>query len=250
MKIALAFYGLTRSVSYTMPSIRKNILNILIKSGIEYDIFLHTYQLKQYQNQRTNEMVSNINNEEYKLLSPKYLQIDDQVQIKEKLKMAQFRTHPDPWNTNYQSVDNFILAQFSKTCVTNLIKESKNNYDYIIYLRPDVEYITPFDISYFKKVTDRTICIPDFHRYGPQSFNDRFCIANPKTYLQYGNIFPYLLEISKKESLHSETVLGNMMIKYGFAFVYIPFHFIRIRFNGIKEERDVKEFSKIDPRRK
>lgn len=250
MKIALAFFGLTRSLSYTMPSIRKNILNIFIKNGIEYDIFLHTYQLKQYQNQRTNEKVSNINNEEYKLLSPKYVQIDDQIQIKEKLKMAQFRTHPDPWNTNYQSVDNFILAQYSKTYVTSLIKGSKNTYDYIIYLRPDVEYITPFDLSYFKKVTDHTICIPDFHHYGLHPFNDRFCIANPKTYIQYGNTFPYLLEISKKEPLHSETVLGNMLVNYGITFANIPFHFIRVRFNGIKENRDVKEFSKIDLCRK
>lgn len=250
MKIALAFFGLTRSLSHTIPSIRKNILNILIKNGIEYDIFLHTYQLKQYQNQRTNENVSIVNNEEYKLLSPKYVQMDDQVNIKEKIKMAQFRTHPDPWDTNYQSVDNFILAQYSKTCVTNLIKGSKNNYDYIIYLRPDVEYITPFDMSYLKKVTDHSICIPDFHRYGPQSFNDRFCIANSKTYVQYGDTFPYMLEISKKEPLHSETVLGNMLVKQGITFVYIPFHFIRVRFNGVKEDRDVKQFSKIDPRRK
>jgi hypothetical protein len=111
------------------------------------------------------------------------------------------------------------------------------------------EYITPFNLSYFKKVNDHTICIPDFHLHGPLLFNDRFCITNAKTYLHYGDTFPYLLEISKKEPLHSETVLGNMMAGYGIRFAYIPFHFIRVRYHGVKEDRDVKEFSKIDPRR-
>ena len=64
--------------------------------------------------------------------------------------------------------------------------------------------------------------------------------------MHYGDTFPHLLEISKKEPLHSETVLGNMLVKRGITFVYIPFHFIRIRYYGIKEDRDVKEFSKID----
>lgn len=250
MKIALAFFGLTRSLSYTMPSIHKNILNILIKNGIEYDIFLHTYRIDHYENQRSHEKISHVNNDEYKLLKAKYTQIDDLNRVKKCLVLTQFRTHPDPWNTNYQSVDNFILAQLSKSRVTALIKGSNNKYDYIIYLRPDVEYITPFDISYFKKVTDHVICIPDFHRYGPQSFNDRFCITNANTYFHYGDTFPYLLEISKKEPPHSETVLGNMMVNYGITFAYIPFHFIRVRYNGIKENRDVKEFSKIDSFRK
>uniref|UniRef100_A0A6C0KV37 Glycosyltransferase n=1 Tax=viral metagenome TaxID=1070528 RepID=A0A6C0KV37_9ZZZZ len=250
MKIALAFFGLTRSLSYTMPSIHKNILEIFKKNDIKYDIFLHTYRVDYYENKRSREKVSHINNDEYKILAPIYFQIDDLDYVKQCLALSQFRTHPDPWNTNYQSVDNFILAQLSKSHVTALIKGSKNKYDYVIYLRPDVEYITPFDLAYFKRVNDRTICIPDFHRYGPQLFNDRFCIANGKTYLQYGDTFPYLLEISKRESLHSETVLGNMMAKYGLRFAYIPFHFIRIRYNGVKEDRDVKEFSKIDSTKK
>jgi hypothetical protein len=233
-----------------MPSIRKNILNIFIKNGIKYDIFLHTYRLNHYENERSNERVNRINNEEYKLLDPTYVQIHDLDDVKECIALSLYRTHPDPWNTDYQSVDNFILAQLSKSHVTALIKGSKNKYDYVIYLRPDVEYITPFDLSYFKKVNDHTICIPDFHRWGPCSFNDRFCIANANSYFKYGDTFPYLLEISKKESLHSETVLGNMMVGYGLRFAYIPFHFIRVRYNGVKEERDVQEFYKIDFNRK
>jgi len=63
---------------------------------------------------RTNENENNVDNLEYKLLKPNYIQIDDQNKIKKEINTFLYRTHPDPWNTNYNSVDNFILAQYSK----------------------------------------------------------------------------------------------------------------------------------------
>ena len=39
MKIALCFWGLTRSLKYTIDSIKNNILEILDSRNIEYKIF-------------------------------------------------------------------------------------------------------------------------------------------------------------------------------------------------------------------
>ena len=76
MKIALCFWGLTRSLKYTIKSIREHILNVLQKSNedtsnepIEYTIFLHTYQFKStYYNPRAKEVGVNLNFNEYKLI--------------------------------------------------------------------------------------------------------------------------------------------------------------------------------------
>ena len=73
MKIAIGFFGLTRSLTYTIYSIRNNIYNVLNAHNIEYDVFLHTYRLNSYNNRRTNEKITNqrdieILNNEYKLL--------------------------------------------------------------------------------------------------------------------------------------------------------------------------------------
>ena len=44
-KIAVCFFGLTRSLKHTIDSIKKNIFHPLQKNNINYDIYLHTYIL-------------------------------------------------------------------------------------------------------------------------------------------------------------------------------------------------------------
>tara|TARA_B110000971_G_C19848051_1_gene425746 strand:+ start:169 stop:510 length:342 start_codon:yes stop_codon:yes gene_type:complete len=94
-KIAIGFYGITRSLKYTVNSINENIFDILKINNIEYDIFIHTYHLDNYANVRTNEVVINI--DEYKLLNANFKEIENQDNIKEKLNLLLYRTHEDPW---------------------------------------------------------------------------------------------------------------------------------------------------------
>ena len=249
MKIAIGFFGITRSLKFTISSIKKKILNIFHENNIEYDIFIHTYYLSNYTNIRTNENMNKVDNDEYKLLNANYVEIDNQDKIKENINMLLYRTHKDPWNTNYNSVDNFILAQYSKSKLVNMINKTNVNYNYIIYMRPDCLYLEKFNIDFFKYVNDNTICIPNFHLYGKYNFNDRFCITNMKTYKIYGDIFKYLLNISKKESLHSETILGKIMNDNKLNIIKIKFNFSRIRSNG----NSIDKFSsirKIPPKNK
>lgn len=232
MKVALAFFGITRSLKYTIDSIKTNILKIFTDNNIEYDIFLSTFTLTTYTNIRTKESSNNIDNEEYKLLNPKYLTISDQDEVKKNINIEQYRTKRDPWNTKYNSVDNFILAQYSKSKLVSMIENTNNIYDYIIYIRPDCLYRKPFDIKFFNLVNNKTICIPNFHLYGPHKFNDRFSITNKGTYKVYGDVFKLLLDISKTSPLHSETVLSNIISNSKINFVRINFVFSRIRCDG------------------
>lgn len=77
-RIALAFYGLTRSLKYTIDSIQLNVMDQLKQAGYEYDVYLHTYDLKSLSNIRSGE-AGELNTTEWKLLAPDYVQIDDQV---------------------------------------------------------------------------------------------------------------------------------------------------------------------------
>ena len=108
MKVALAFWGLTRSLKYTIDSINKKILNILKQNNIEYKIFMHTWTVNSvYNNIRSNEANIQLDNDEYKLLAPDYFETHDQDEFKKHINFKAFRTHKDPWNTKYQTVDNF-----------------------------------------------------------------------------------------------------------------------------------------------
>jgi len=231
MKIALAFWGLTRSLKYTIDSINTKIINKFKENGIQYKIFMHTWFIHSlYNNSRGKEHGIILDNTEYKLLNPDYIELHDQDDFKENINLKAFRTHKDPWKTNYESVDNFICGMYSKARCTQLIENSNEEFDYIIFLRPDVLYLKDFDINFFKKVNNNTICIPNFALYS--NFNDRFCIANMKTYKLYGYIFNKLFEYSKHYPLHSETLHYKIMIKNKIKIEKIKFFFKRVRADG------------------
>ena len=241
-KVALCFFGITRSLKFTIQSIEKRIFNVLDKNNIDYDIYLHTYNHNNYENSRTKEKFNDVDNEEYKLLNPKYQHIDNQDDIKKLLDLKKYRTHKDPWpmSENYNSVDNFILAQYSKLQLVNMIKKNSINYDYIIYLRPDVYYCNALNIVNFKKISNNNICIPNFHLYS--KFNDRFAITNIKTYEIYGKIFNHLYGYSKKNKLHSETTISRILKRNKITWTHIEFKFARVRMDGSIADLDKRFF--------
>ena len=242
IKIALGFWGITRSLSYTIDSIHEKILNVLTDANIEYHIFMHTYHLNEYKNERNNEIAITVNNDEYKLLNPDFIQIHDHMETKQQLNLTSYRSHKDPWNTNYQTMDNFILAMYSKSLLTNMIQDTNITYDSVIYLRPDVKYMDKLNIQHLQYVTDTNICIPNFHIFGDYAFNDRFCICNMNTYKLYGNVFDKLLPLSKSMSLHSETIYGKLMREeYQLNVINIPFMFVRVRCDGRCEDDDKQQ---------
>ena len=232
MKVALAFWGLTRSLKYTINSINEKILNILKKHNIDYKIFMHTWTVNSaYNNTRSKETNIKLDNEEYKLLSPDYFDSHDQDEFKKNINFKAFRTHKDPWDTNYETVDNFICAMFSKSRCTKLIENSNETFDYVIFLRPDCLYQTNLDISFLKIVNNNTICIPNFGLYEGK-FNDRFCITNMATYQLYGDVFSKLFMYSKKYQLHSEIFHYNIIKYEKINIKLINFQFKRVRANG------------------
>ena len=236
MQVALGFFGITRSLKFTIDSIKHNITDSLNELGYDFKIFLHTYALDSYNNVRTGESTTQIDNDEYKLLNSDYFVIENQDEVKKNLNLEQYRKYPDPWNTQYNSVDNFILAQYSKMKLTKMIKDTKTKFDYIIFLRPDVEYLNKLEESFFKSVSNNRICIPDFDVKYEKSwfwkFNDRFAITNYNNYRIYGDLFHKLLSISKFMSLHSETVIARYLLDNKVYYKHIMFRFRRIRING------------------
>jgi len=234
MKVAVGFFGITRSLKYTIQSINQQIFDVLKRNNIEYDIYMHTYYLTDYKNVRTGEYTNNmkIDNEEYKLLNADYLEIDNQSEIKIKLDLLSYRTQPDPWDTNYGSVDNFILGQYSKLRLTKMIEPNQFKYDYILFMRPDCLYINELPIQHLNLINDKSIIIPNFHLFGQYDFNDRFCITNKSTYKIYGEVFNLLLDISKNKCLHSETILGEIINNHKLNIIRIKFNFSRVRLDG------------------
>ena len=233
MRVALAFWGLTRSLRLTYPTIRQRILDVLKKNNIEYTIFLHTYVLNTpYSNPRNKEYNLSLDNTEYQLLEAQYCQREDQNAVKQTLNLPAYRTHPDPWNTNYNMVDNFVLAMYSKKQVAQLIQTSGETFDYVLFLRPDVQFLNDFNPTWFQQTTLTQICVPEFHCFSFQ-FNDRFAIATQNNAYSMAQTFERMLDYSKQKPLHSESFHYDMTTSVlGLTIAYIPFYFNRVRANG------------------
>lgn len=235
-RVALAFWGLTRSLKFTIDSIRKNVLQSLTDQGVEYVTFMHTYVLHTpYNNPRTHERAIRLNPEEYKLLDPDHVLIEDQDEVRAKLDMEAYRSKGDPWRNNYASLNNFILSLHSRRKVTELVEANDHGtFDYVIFLRPDVRYLVPFDIQFFDVVADDIIAIPNFHMFC--GFNDRFAICNSVTYPIYGKLFDRLMAFSEKACPHSETVHAKIFQSLKIRPHPINFFFNRVRATGATSE--------------
>jgi hypothetical protein len=79
--VALAFYGLTRSLQYTIESIKQNVMAPLSASGYTFDTYLHTYDLLEVTNARSGEAGEKLNTSEWRLLEPTFHKITSQVRI-------------------------------------------------------------------------------------------------------------------------------------------------------------------------
>ena len=243
MKVALCFWGLTRSLKYTIDSIREHILQPFRDNRIEYTIFMHTYTMStKYHNPRAGEENVELDFDEHHLLKPDFLQIDDQDEIKEQIQIKKYRSLPDPWKSDYICLDNFVCAMYSKKQLGIMVKNSNIQFDYIVYLRPDVRYLNHFDPRYFSITHQSKICTPNFHLF-PQ-LNDRFAILKQCDLKKYSELFNEMYEYSRIYPLHSERFQYNILTRrLRWSVIYIPIHFNRVRVNG-HEEKDMAQYYK------
>jgi hypothetical protein len=240
VKVAICFWGLTRSLKHTLNSIEKHIFNVFKQANIEYKIFIHTYEVNSlYNNERAGEFRITLDNNEYKLLKSDHITIDNQDEIKNQIDFLSYRTHRDPWNTNYRTIDNFILAMYSKKQLYKLFETiDDGSFTHFLCLRPDVRYLNDFNLSWISSINENEIYVPCFH-YRYWGFNDRMCFTSNKNIFKlYTNVFDYMLKYSKQKPLHSESIHRDLMMSYNIKIIPIPFFFNRIRANG-EEKKDV-----------
>ena len=255
VKVALCFFGLTRSLTMTMASIKQYVFDPLKNNGVQYDIYLHTYKLKDnYTNIRAGETNIILDNNEYKLLKPNKFLIEDKDLISKKLKLEDYRTNGNPWGhekkdkvDNYTTLDNCILSLWSIKQLAAMVSKNKDEYTHMIFCRPDVLYMVPLDIRWFHFKSDR-IYMPNIGLY--TIVNDRFSLGPVDQMLKVGNRFDDALEYSKKHKLHSETFLHSYLKKNKIKFDYINFYFIRLRANKMKNDTDMMLIKKLTRRKR
>lgn len=230
--IVLAFWGLTRSTRYTAESIETCVFSQI---PAPFAVFVHTYSSENvYENVRANEKSADLK-PDVSGLKPYQVEVDDLDAVKSRLSLESYRSHPDPWGTNYQTVDNFVLAMYSKQRVTEMVARSGLKPEKVIFLRPDVRYLSNIGKALVLSRPDAWV-VPDFHLI--RGFNDRFCAASAANYQLYGCVFRHLLPYSRRKPLHSETFYAELAASAKVKVVHAPFYFQRVRLTGETDPRD------------
>jgi hypothetical protein len=252
VRVAVCFFGLTRSLEITLPSIKQYLLDPLLNHGIKYDTFLHTYKVKKpYSNPRAGEKNIILDSKEYKLLEPTFHMVEDKAVVSKKLDLVKYRSKGDPWAQEKQAIkgdfttlDNHILYLWSQRQLIEMVKKNLGRYTHIIFCRPDVLYQVPLKIEWFSISSDTgKICIPNFGLCG--NVNDRFALGRPEEMIPYGQRFNDALAYSKRFPLASEAYLIATLKKHKIKYEHVNFYFIRIRANGEKETMDVEQITRL-----
>ena len=227
-RVAIIFFGLTRSLKNIYNNLTENLFNELTNNGYNYEIFIHTYSLENpYINPWSGESISNYDNTAYKILNPKYYIIENQNVVEKRLNINSYCSNLSNWkgcaNTPEMKrylVRNMILALHSKKMVTQLFKEHKNEYNYVIITRPDQMLNAKLNTNAFSLLNDRNIIIPYEHSY--HGYNDRFCIAKPNVAIKYGTAFYVLKLYSQIGTVVSEIFMKDYLKSLGLKIIFSP----------------------------
>lgn len=234
MKIAIIFFGLTRNLEKTIESMKKNLFEPLERNNIDYDILIHTYKIYgEYKNIWSGEETLNYKNEDVEnLLNPKYFIHDNQEKILEKFNMEDYYKKLGRWTgmspeiTRYL-IRNMCLALYSKKQITKIFDANINEYDYGIIIRPDTNFLSEFNIEYFKELNDFNIIIPEQDWYA--GCNDRICIAKPNIISYCGKLFDELKDYSEKKSIISERYFLDKLNEKSISILPKPISYSNIR---------------------
>lgn len=230
MKVAIAFWGITRSLKYTLESIKEKIFKPLKEADIDYDIFMHTYKKEGvYSNIWAKEENIVLDNDEWRLLEPTFIEIenDPPAPFQHGLKFEDYHTHPDFWGgRNYETLNNMIKALWSKQRVARMVAAIRG-YEFVIFVRPDCKYYTPFDVEWL--YGGEVISIPNFDCF---PISDRFMVLPVSKIELVTTCFDKLLEYSRRQKVHSETYLSHLLRDINCVKYKVPFHFNRIRADG------------------
>ncbi|MGY6632280.1 MAG: hypothetical protein ACXIU8_00835 [Alkalilacustris sp.] len=205
-RIAVCYFGITRSLRHTLGSIEANILAPAQALG-EVRRFAHLYPLVHLVNPRTGE-ATDLDPEEHRLLQADELILEEPGGCLERWRYDEIAAHGDRWKDDFKSLRNLVHQLHSLREVT--LRALAWEPDIVVFCRPDLVYFDSFEpsLTRFVRRTHPLCGLPYWQKYG--GYNDRFAIVRGvELARRYGTrieeAIPYCEGLSRP--LHAETLL-------------------------------------------
>ena len=222
-KIAICYFGLTRSIKKVYKTHINLIFKVLESENIDYTIFMHTWKTGDDKQYVWGEISNTkIDYDEYKLLSPDKYKIELQDDFLETIKLEDYfdkkkleeKGHHDKRKGEWlpELIRNHLCALESQKRCFEMVEDSKEEFDYVMVIRPDSLFCTPLNPHVFKQLdsSPNVLVIPSFD-WG-EGYNDRFAMLNYNS-----NTCKYLKrieEIYDWRKNHTNRIVSEKYVKY------------------------------------
>ena len=221
--IAICYFGLTRSTKKVYLSHHNNIFNELKKNNFYYEIFMHTWSIKDgKQNTRGKDYTKlDIDYNEYKLLKPNHYKIESQDDFLDSLDFSKYFYKniydkygcKDKINGEWDPklIRNHLCALESQKRVLKMVNTKK--FQRIMFIRPDVRIRQKLKFDQLLTMKKHTIIIPSGDNY--EGYNDRFAICTWRNAHEYGSRIDEIADFRKKNGrIVSEKYVKYIVDKY------------------------------------
>lgn len=230
MKVAICFYGITRSVPWTVASIRENVYEPL--KGDAVCRLGHFFEQAGVDNPRSGEQ-GVYGRDDWRLLDLDVCVNECDSQDAIEAMIARVRLYRDVYDDDYRTLYNCVKQLYSiQQCWDMMVSEEP---DVCLFLRPDLRYHEPLGAVVRQAAAVPGVYVPAWQDWG--GMNDRFAIGTPAEMRRWAFRFeeiPSFLEAFGY--LHPEELVGWVMRD---CLVYrIGARASRVRLGGVEVEED------------
>jgi len=233
-KVAIVYFGLLRCLDRVYKSHEKYIFDVFKKNNLEYKIFIHTWKTSDGKQMKGDKYVSESQNyEQNKLIKPYKYTIDNQEDFINNIDFDKY-FYKDIWDKigHHKKgewrpglIKNHLCALESQKRVIKMVSSTGIDFDYIMFVRPDVMFQYEFPINTIEHLNnyENGILIPNFAHY--EGVNDRFAMMNYNYSKYYANRIDEIADFRKtKGRIVSEKYTKYIVKKY-YRLCYIEFKF-------------------------
>jgi hypothetical protein len=230
MKIAVAFFGLSRCSSVCFPSIQEKILSKLpSEANIKY--FYHLYEQVGIDNPRSGERGLLLENENHIFLSMHGM-LEKPGDCLSTWNFGELTAYGDTWNDDFKSLKNLVHQLNSLNKVTEQVKTFDP--DVVIFLRPDLFYHDELSIEFIYAAAKfpSAIFLPGWQSH--KGYNDRFAVCGKNSYQSYG---ARAYQMKQYCQTYAKGLYAEGLLRYAIdqnAWIYpIKLRATRVRLGGI-----------------
>jgi hypothetical protein len=241
IRIAICFFGITRALSLTCPSIEKKVISPARDIG-EVRIFGHFFRQKLIFNPRSGEYNSH-DPENHSQLKLDWVNIEEPDTFIDSAWFSRLKTFGDEYNDGFRSIRNLVHQLHSLQQVSRAAMSW--GADIYVFVRPDLFYHDSFEkvLNKAARLTRDGIFIPSWANWGP-GYNDRFCVCvGERAVRAYAERILHVENFClKKGKLHAEKLVKYSVDSSGVKVKYFSVRGSRVRSNGKVVSENFQDF--------